>query len=113
MNIENNPGDESNEDKLIEKDNLQGSKDDIDANIEAIVEEGKGNKEKTHEKKPKEPKQKAPVIRPKPNKAKYQGSTIKKKFAPKKIGTIDSVPRPSPIASSYEIVAQIESDEEK
>ena len=106
MNIQNETiGDNSG--KLEEK------KDNMGANIDAIIEEGKENKEKSPEKKSKEPKPKNTVPKSKPNKAKYQGSVIKKKFAPKKIGAVDHTARPTPIASDYEIVAQIESDEEK
>ena len=71
-------------------------------------------------KKVKEPKpKKIKIDKPKkiipkiPNKERYKGSVIKKKFAPKKIGAINSAPKSEENSNTFNVVAQIESDEEK
>jgi hypothetical protein len=71
-------------------------------------------------KKVKEPKpKKIKIDKPKkiipkiPNKERYKGSVIKKKFAPKKIGAINSAPKSEENSNTFNVVAQIESDDEK
>lgn len=71
-------------------------------------------------KKVKEPKpKKIKIDKPKkivpkiPNKERYKGSVIKKKFAPKKIGAISNAPKSEENTNTFNVVAQIESDDEK
>jgi len=71
---------------------------------------------KVKEPKPKKEKVEKPkdtIKKMKPAKAKYQGSVIKKKFAPKKIGAPDRLTKKESDSSGFQVVAQIESDDEK
>lgn len=70
---------------------------------------------KVKEPKPKKPKIEKPkkIVQKTPNKERYKGSVIKKKFAPKKIGMVNNTPKSDENSSSFNVVAQIESDEEK
>jgi len=56
---------------------------------------------------------KSVVKKIKPTKTKYQGSVVKKKFAPKKIGVPEHKNNSEANSDSFQVVAQIESDEEK
>lgn len=70
---------------------------------------------KVKEHKPKKPKIVKPkkIVQKTPNKERYKGSVIKKKFAPKKIGMVNNTRKSGENSNSFNVVAQIESDEEK